>query len=446
VYQTARDINSNSGKDTRVRVRLRDNGASSPAPNTNISIESVFTVNILPVNDPPISAGYLTTTLEDTRVTVQTANVLANDLPGPADEVAEGQTIRMTNIEQLTARGGVVIPVFSNGRIVRFDYIPPLNFVGQDFIRYVVTDDATYKPGQQSATGTITMSVGPINDPPQFTAGGNVTVLEDSAAYLAPWATNILAGPPAATDENTGPNAQTVSFEVTTSNDAMFSVRPAVDAAGRLSFTLAKDANGSVSIVVVAVDSGPSSPPPNNNRSQPSTFTLSVTPVNDPPGFNVTRNITVDEDSGAFTGLVLADIVPAEGMNSNPPTALDEANQTVSISTTVDRPALFTAQPTIDSNGVLRFTPAPNASGVAIVSVVATDNGPSTSPNVNRSQAKTFSITINPVNDGPIALDNSYSTNEHTILNVSAPGVLINDTDPDMPGDTLSVASFQSTS
>lgn len=446
VYQTAKDINSNSGKDTRVRVRLRDNGASTPAPNNNISAESVFTINILPVNDPPITAGYLTTTSEDTRVTVQTADVLANDLPGPADEVAEGQTIRMTNIEQLTARGGTVLPVFSGGRILRFDYIPPLNFVGQDLIRYVVTDDATYKPGQQSATGTITMSVGPINDPPQFTAGGNVTVLEDSAPYLATWATNILAGPPAATDENTGPNAQTVSFEVTTNNDAMFSVRPAVDATGRLSFTLAKDANGSVSIVVVAVDSGPSAPPPNNNRSQAATFTLSVTPVNDPPGFNVTRNITVDEDSGAFTGLVLADIVPAEGMNSNPPTALDEANQTVSVSTTVDRPALFTAQPTIDANGVLRFTPAPNASGVAIVSVVATDNGPSTPPNVNRSQAKTFSITINPVNDGPIALDNSYSTDEHTILNVSAPGVLINDTDPDMPGDTLSVASFQSTS
>jgi hypothetical protein len=132
------------------------------------------------------------------------------------------------------------------------------------------------------------MSVGAINDPPQFTAGGSLTVLEDSAAYLAPWATNILAGPPAATDENTGPNAQSVSFEVTTSNDAMFAVRPAVNAAGQLSFTLAKDANGAVSIVVVAVDSGPSAPPPNNNRSPAATFTLTVTPVNDPPGFNTT--------------------------------------------------------------------------------------------------------------------------------------------------------------
>ena len=307
VYQTAKDINRNSGKDTRVRVTLRDNGASSPAPNTNTSAASTFTISVNPINDPPIPAGYLTSTSEDTRVTVQIADVIAKDLPGPADEVAEGQTIRMTNIEQLTSKGGVITPVFSNGRIVRFDYVPPQNFVGQDFIRYVITDDATYKPGQLSATGTITMSVGPINDPPQFTAGGNITVLEDSAPYSAGWATNILAGPPASTDEISGPNAQTVSFEVTTSNDAMFSVKPAVDSTGRLSFTLAKDANGQVSIVVVAVDSGPANPPPNNNRSQPATFTLSVTPVNDPPGFNITRNITVDEDSGPFTGIILAD-------------------------------------------------------------------------------------------------------------------------------------------
>ena len=446
VYQTAKDINRNSGKDTRVRVTLRDNGPSSPAPNVNVSAPQTFLVDIAPVNDPPITAGYLVTTTEDTAVTVQVTTAIANDLPGPPDEVAEGQKIRMTNIEQLTSRGGVVTPVFNSGRIERFTYSPPLNFVGQDFIRYVVTDDATYKPGQMSATGTITVSVGAINDPPQFTAGGSVTVLEDSAPYSATWATNILAGPPSATDEISGPNAQTVSFEVTTNNNSMFAVLPAVDSAGRLTFTLAKDANGNVNIVVVAVDSGPSAPPPNNNRSQAASFVLSVTPVNDPPGFNVTRNITVDEDSGAFTGIVLADIVPAEGMNSVPPTALDEANQTVSVSATADKPALFSSQPVIDSNGILRFTPAPNASGVAIVSVVATDNGPSTPPNINRSSTRSFSITINPVNDAPIAANNSYATDEHTILNVPAPGVLANDTDPDLPNDTLTVATFQSTS
>jgi VCBS repeat-containing protein len=445
-YQMAKDINRNSGKSTEVIVTLFDNGASGPAPNTNMSTVRTFTITVNPTNDPPIAAGFLTSALEDTRSTIQAADVIANDLPGPADEIAEGQTIRMSNIESSTARGGTVLPVFSNGSIVRFDYIPPLSFVGQDTIRYVIADNATYTPGPQSATGTITINVGPINDPPVFTPGSNVTVLEDSAPFSGPWATNIAAGPPAAIDEISGPNAQTVGFEVTTGNDAMFATLPTINAAGQLSFTLAKDANGQVSVVVTAVDSGPSSPAPNNNRSRPATFTITVNAINDEPDFTVTRSINVDEDSGAFTGIVLSNIVPASGMNSVPPTALDESNQSVTITTTNDKPTFFSVQPIIDSNGVLRFTPALNAFGTAVVTVLATDNGPSTAPNVNVSAPKTLTITIRQINDAPIANNDRYSTTEQAVLNVPAPGVLANDTDADLPGDSLNVASFQSTS
>lgn len=443
IYQTAKDINRNSGLDTRVMVTLRDNGLSGPPPNTNVSVLKSFVVNINPVNDPPIPDAYLTSALEDTKATIQASDVLAGDLPGPADEVAEGQKVRITNIEQLTAAGGTVVPIFNGTTLVSFEYIPPLNFVGQDTVRYVATDDATYKPGEQSATGTVTINVGPINDPPSFTPGGDVSVLEDSAPYSAPWATNIVAGPPAATDELA---SQTVSFNVTTDNDAMFAVLPKIDSTGKLSFTLAKDANGIVKLVAVAVDSGPNSPAPNSNSSAPATFNLNVAAVNDPPDFNVSRSIVVAEDSGAFTGLVLADIVPAEGMNSVPPTALDEASQTVTIAATADKKDLFSTQPTIDANGVLRFTPAPDASGSAIISVVATDNGPSTLPNINVSKIKSFTITITAENDAPVANNDRYRADERFILNVPAPGVISNDTDADLPADSLSIANFQATS
>jgi len=443
IYQTAKDINRNSGLDTRVVVTLRDNGLASPPPNTNVSVLKTFVVNINPVNDPPIPDAYLTSGFEDTKTAILASDVLAGDLPGPADEVAEGQKVRITNIEQLTAAGGTVIPIFNGSKLVSFEYIPPLNFVGQDTVRYVVTDDATYKPGEQSATGTVTINVGPINDPPSFTPGSDVSVLEDSAPYSAPWATNIVAGPPAATDELA---SQTVSFKVTTDNDAMFAVLPTIDSTGKLSFTLSKDANGIVKLVAVAVDSGPSSPVPNNNSSAPATFNLNVAAVNDPPDFNISRSIVVAEDSGSFTGLVLADIVPAEGMNSVPPTALDEASQTVTIAATADKKNLFSTQPTIDANGVLRFTPAPDASGSAIITVVATDNGPSTSPNVNISKLKSFTITITAENDAPVANNDRYRGDERFILNVPAPGVISNDTDADLPGDSLSIANFQATS
>ena len=47
----------------------------------------------------------------------------------------------------------------------------------------------------------------------------------------------------------------------------------------------------------------------------------------------------------------------------------------------------------------------------------------------------TVAITVTAVNDTPDAVDDSFSTAEDTVLTVTAPGVLGNDTDPD--GDTL---------
>src|SRR5204862_277029 len=47
------------------------------------------------------------------------------------------------------------------------------------------------------------------------------------------------------------------------------------------------------------------------------------------------------------------------------------------------------------------------------------------------SNTATVSITVNPVNDPPVASNDSYTTNEDTTLNVAAAGVLSNDTDVD---------------
>ena len=47
----------------------------------------------------------------------------------------------------------------------------------------------------------------------------------------------------------------------------------------------------------------------------------------------------------------------------------------------------------------------------------------------------TVTSTVTPVNDAPVAVADSYSTDEDTALTVAAPGVLANDTDVD--GDPL---------
>jgi hypothetical protein len=51
------------------------------------------------------------------------------------------------------------------------------------------------------------------------------------------------------------------------------------------------------------------------------------------------------------------------------------------------------------------------------------------------SNTATVTITVNSVNDAPVAVDDDYIVDQNSILTVSAPGVLANDTDTD--GDTL---------
>ena len=53
----------------------------------------------------------------------------------------------------------------------------------------------------------------------------------------------------------------------------------------------------------------------------------------------------------------------------------NESSQTVSFTASADNPALFSVQPAIAPDGTLTYTPAPDANGVATVTVTAVDNG-----------------------------------------------------------------------
>ncbi|MFN7894463.1 MAG: tandem-95 repeat protein [Pirellula sp.] len=434
-FRTKLNVNSSTpGINRVITFQLQDGGLAGPSPNTNLSIKQTFTLDITPVNDPPVpNIHTVTDVLEDSRITVLALDVLAGDVPGPIDEVLAGQTVRMTQIAPTSEFGGTVIPNMQGNVIVSFDYIPPPNLAGVDTIRYVVTDNGS---PERSATGTIVIRPIGVNDPPQFTPGADVSVLEDAAPYSATWATNILAGPP---DES----GQIVSFVVAPSNPSdsrFFTVQPSISSTGVLTFTLAKDVNGVVALDVYAVDNGGNNVEIGDVNTSPThRMTVSIGAVNDPAGFVMSGSVVVDEDSGPYSAPFLSKIVPAEGMNSVPPTATDESSQTVTILVTNSNSRLFAVQPTIDANGRLTFTPADNAFGTVLVFVEVVDNGPSSPPNVNTSGRRTFSITLTSKNDNPIANADQYSTTEDALLTVSAPGLLANDVDPDLPNDVLSV-------
>src|SRR5439155_14878960 len=81
---------------------------------------------------------------------------------------------------------------------------------------------------------------------------------------------------------------------------------------------------------------------------------------------------------------------------------------------------------TLNTNGSFTYTPAANFNGPDSFTYKATDG-------LLDSNVATVALTINPVNDVPVAVNDSFATNEDTPLTVTAPGVLGNDTDVDGP-------------
>jgi len=84
--------------------------------------------------------------------------------------------------------------------------------------------------------------------------------------------------------------------------------------------------------------------------------------------------------------------------------------------------------------GTLTFTPVANANGEVTITVMVTDNGSNVPPNVN-TVSQQFTVHVTPVNDPPVAVADTYTTNEDTQLVVTAPGILAND--QDVEGDPL---------
>ena len=91
----------------------------------------------------------------------------------------------------------------------------------------------------------------------------------------------------------------------------------------------------------------------------------------------------------------------------------------------------------LSSDGSFAYSPNPNFSGLDIF-IYKACVGPIC------SSGATVRITVVPVNDPPVAVNDVYGVNEDSTLNVAAPGVLGNDSDVD--GDTLSAILVNSVS
>ncbi|HEX2836409.1 MAG TPA: Ig-like domain-containing protein [Thermoanaerobaculia bacterium] len=360
-----------------VTVTAHDNGGTANG-GVDTSASQSSTINVNGVNDEPsFVAGANQTVLEDAGP--QTVPGWATGINAGPNESGQSVTFVVSSDNpSLFSAGPSVAP---NGTLT---YTPAANANGSATVSVYLQDDGGTANGgdDTSATQTFTITVTPVNDAPSFTSGGNVTVDEDSGAYSGAWATSISAGP---ADES----GQTVSFTAVNDNNALFSVQPAIDASGNLTFTPAANAFGSANVMVTLSDNGGTANG-GADTSASQTFTITISAVNDEPSFTAGGNVTVNEDSGAYSAAWATAISAGAG-----------ESQTLTFVVSNDNNALFASQPSIDAAGTLTFTPSLNANGTATVTVYLTDDGGTANGGDDTSASVTFTIDVTPVNDEP---------------------------------------------
>jgi hypothetical protein len=312
-------------------------------------------------NHAPVVENESVSILEDNPITV---DVLANDSD------PDGQPLTVTNVVPYYGAGTVTINPDSS-----ITFAPFADSAGYtEVLTYTVSD------GSLTATGTLSIEVVSVNDPP--VAGDDArTTNEDVPVVLS-----VLVN-------DSDPEGQLVEV-VGFSTPAHGTVEPHPLFRGDYSYVPAQDFNGTDSFTYTLRDA--------DGATSTSTVTVTVEPMDDPP-FVLDDAATTAEDT-AVTIAVLAN-------DSDVDTTLTVGS--------VSQPAHGSA--VVNGGATVTYTPAPNFSGTDSFDYFI-PLGPSS------TAVATVTVTVTPVNDAPDAVNDSKTTSEDTAVTIS---VLSNDTDPE---------------
>ena len=373
-YTPAANVNGSA----TITVSLSDNGGG-----TDTSGDQIFTITVNAINDAPSFAlpGSPNQVVNED-AGAQTVSSFASSIStgGGLDEASQSLTFNVsTDNDDLFS----VLPAI-NSSTGNLTYTPAAHANGSASITVSLFDNGggTDTSGDQ----IFTITVNSVNDAPSFALPGspNQVVNEDAGAQtVSSFASSISKG--GGSDES----SQSLTFNVSTDNDDLFSVLPAINSStGNLTYTPAANVNGSATITVSLSDNGGGT-----DTSGDQIFTITVNSVNDAPSFALTGspNQVVNEDAGAQTVSSFASSISTGG-------GLDEASQSLTFNVSTDNDDLFSVLPAINSStGNLTYTPAAHANGSASITVSLSDNGGGT----DTSGDQIFTITVNSVNDAP---------------------------------------------
>ncbi|MCI2230491.1 Ig-like domain-containing protein, partial [Polaribacter sp. MSW13] len=386
---------------------------------TNTS-NSTLNISVAPVNDAPILTADFGSTNEDVPLTVTASNgVLKND----SDVENSTLTVTQFTFGGTNYNAGVTgsategtLKINPDGSYI---FTPALNYSGLvPQVIYTATD------GTATATSTLDITVNPINDSPVANPDSNST--NEDVALNVTAANGLLKN-------DTDPENNSLSVIQFTAGGINYNAGEIatitegtikINSDGSYNFTPALNYKGVVPIIDYTISDG--------TNTASSTLTLSVNTVNDAP-------VAVDDTNSVNEDTVLTVNVANGILNNDSDVDGDVINVTgfvVQGSSYLagEIASLIEGTLQIESDGSYVFTPANNFNGVVPqVTYTITDGILTASANLD--------ITVNSINDSPVAVPDTNATNEDVTLNViAANGLLLNDSDPE--NNALSVTQF----
>ena len=334
-------------------------------------------------NQSPVAANDSYVTSEDATLVINIANgVLTNDTDADLDIL---QAVLLTNV----ANGALNLAADGS-----FDYTPAANFSGTDSFTYRANDGSA-----NSNVATVTLTVNEANDAPvaiddEYQMSPNTTLFINANGVLA-------NDTDAEMDVLQSILLSDVSNGTLTLNtDGSFDYTPTINFTGSDSFTYrANDA---------ALDSNPATV----------TIVIIVPPTAEADSYSTNEDMSLT--ISAATGVLLND------GDNNPPNDL-----TANLLSNPSDGTLSAFAP----DGGFTYIPNPNFNGVDSFTYEVVDGGN------GAKTSSTVTLTINAINDAPVAQNDGVGVQENTTLNLNIVSALLSN-DSDVDEDTLSFADF----
>ncbi|MCX8941538.1 tandem-95 repeat protein, partial [Vibrio parahaemolyticus] len=432
-----------------------------------VSESTTVYVDVTPENDAPVAKDDTAITDEDTPVTI---DVLPNDTDVDGDKLS----IESASVPKEQGTVEVV-----DGKLV---FTPAENFNGHAEITYTVTD------GQLTDEAKVTVTVNPVDDAPTIKVDAVESITEDAVS------TDTIVATLEVADTDTPEDQLTVSLENNSNGyfvlvgDEVKLTQAGVDAVNNDELNL-KDltisasvsdgvnptANDSDSLIVNRVNDAPTVENAIADQELSEDFATYTIDLNDAfKDSDSALNFSVSGNSNVLVSIEngIATISPTADWNGSETltfTATDPSGESVS------QPVNFTVAPVADivadkatvvedTSTVIKVLGNDTFEGDGKVVSLDTNNGPANgtvsvnpdgsvtyTPNDNYqgtdsftyivtsggvSESTTVSVDVTPVNDAPVAKDDTAITDEDTPVTID---VLPNDNDID--GDKLSIQS-----